>query len=596
MNNKLIVATTASTLLLTCGLSHAVSFSHNGLQGQLDTTLSYGIATRVESRDQSIIGIANGGTAFGANSDDGNLNYDKGIISNVFKVTSEMELSYQNYGAFVRASAFYDIENEKGDRARTPLSEETLDLAGSDVRLLDAYLWSQFDISNQPAEVRIGNQLLSWGESTFIQNSINTINPVDASKIRVPGAELREALIPVPILSAAMDTSDNTSLELFYQLKWEETRADPVGSYFSTNDFAADGGSRVMLGWGAVPDQISSGTVVSPPATTAVVARAPDQEAKDSGQFGLAFRYYSEALNNTEFGFYYINYHSRLPLIGAITGSAAAAAGVDPGGQSYVETARYFISYPEDIKLYGLSFNTLLGRSGIALQGEVSYRQDVPLQIDDIEILLAALGAQDNLSPGLTGAALLASEGQLGLVGFDTVIPGYLRRDVTQTQVTATKMFGPAWGANATVLLGEVGVTTVLDMPDKEVLRLNGPGTFVSGNPNLTALHQNSYEAAERFADQVSWGYRLLARMQFDNVFSSINLAPRIAWQHDVNGISPGPAGNFIEGRRAITLGLSGDYQNIYSADISYTRFSGAGRYNLINDRDFIAANIKYSF
>ncbi|MCF6323966.1 MAG: DUF1302 domain-containing protein [Gammaproteobacteria bacterium] len=593
MNNKLIVITTASTLLLTCGLSNAASFNHNGLQGQIDTTLSYGLASRVESRDQRIIGIANGGTAFGANSDDGNLNYDKGIISNAFKVTSEMELSYQNYGAFVRASAFYDIENEKGDRARTPLSEKTLDLSGSAVKLLDAYLWSQFNISNQHAEVRIGNQLLSWGESTFIQNSINTINPVDVSKIRVPGAELREALIPVPILSAAMDTSDNTSIELFYQLKWEKTIADPVGSYFSANDFAADGGSRVMLGWGAVPDQISPGTVVSPPATTAVVSRAPDQEAKDSGQFGLAFRLYSEALNNTEFGFYYINYHSRLPLIGAITGTAAATLGVDPNGQSYVESARYFISYPEDIKLYGLSFNTLLGRSGIALQGEVSYRQDVPLQIDDIEILLAALGAQANLSPA---AALLANEGQLGLVGFETVIPGYLRRDVSQTQVTATKIFGPAWGANATVLLGEVGVTTVLDMPDKEVLRLNGPGTFVSGNPNLAPLHQNSYETADRFADQVSWGYRLLARMQFDNVYKSINLAPRIAWQHDVNGISPGPAGNFIEGRRAVTLGLSGDYQNVYSADISYTRFSGAGRYNLINDRDFIAANIKYSF
>ena len=596
MNNRLIITTTVSTLLLTCGLSNAASFSHNGLEGQLDTTLSYGLTSRVESRDQSIIGIGNGGTAFGANSDDGNLNYDRGIVSNAFKITSEMELSYRNYGAFVRASAFYDIENEKGDRARTPLSEDTMDLAGSDVQLLDAYLWSQFDLNNQPAEVRVGNQLLSWGESTFIQNSINTINPVDVSKIRVPGAELREALIPVPILSASMDTSDNTSIELFYQLKWEKTKADPVGSYFSVNDFATDGGTRVMLGWGAVSDQISSSTVVSPPATTAVVARAPDQEAKDSGQFGLAFRHYSEALNNSEFGFYYINYHSRLPLIGAITGSAAAAAGVDPSGQSYVESSRYFISYPEDIKLYGLSFNTLLERSGIALQGEISYRQDVPLQIDDIEILLAALGAQDNLSPGLTSAALLASEGQLGLVGFDTVIPGYLRRDVTQTQVTATKVFGPAWGANATVLLGEVGVTTVLDMPDKDVLRLNGPGTFVSGNPNLAPLHQNSYETADHFADQVSWGYRLLARMQFDNVYRSINLAPRIAWQHDVNGVSPGPAGNFIEGRQAVTLGLSGDYQNVYSADISYTRFSGAGRYNLVNDRDFIAANIKYSF
>ena len=34
------------------------------------------------------------------------------------------------------------------------------------------------------------------------------------------------------------------------------------------------------------------------------------------------------------------------------------------------------------------AFNTLLQSSGIALQGEISYRQDVPLQLDDIELLL----------------------------------------------------------------------------------------------------------------------------------------------------------------------------------------------------------------
>jgi len=596
MNKKLILAGTAPFLLFTSGLSNAIEFGQNEMRGQIDTTLSYGITSRIEDRDQSIVGIANGGTAYGVNADDGNLNYNKGIVSNTIKVTSEMELNYRNSGAFIRATAFHDAENENGSRARTQLSEEAKELVGSDVDLLDAYLWSQFDVADKPAEVRLGNQLLSWGESTFIQNSINTINPVDVSKIRVPGAELREALTPIPMVSASLASSDNTSVEAFYQLDWRKTEVDPTGSYFSVNDFAGAGGTRVMLGWGAVSDQVSSSTVIQAPATTGVVARGDDQEAKDGGQFGLAFRLYSEKLNDTEFGFYFINYHSRLPLIGATTGTAAAAAGVDPNGQSYVETARYFISYPEDIKLYGASFNTLLGRSGVALQGEFSYRQDVPLQIDDVEILFAALGAQDNLSPGLTAAAPLAALGQLGLVPFETTIPGYIRRDVAQTQVTATKVFGPSMGADATVLLGEVGVTTVMDMPDKEVLRLNGPGTFISGNSNLAATHHGAYEAADHFADQVSWGYRMLARMQFDNAYKSINLAPRIAWQHDVNGVSPGPGGNFIEGRRAITLGLSGDYQNIYSADISYTRFTGAGRYNLINDRDFIAANIKYSF
>jgi len=591
---KIVLLGAAHSLVLTVPSAMAADVSFGDVSASLDTTLSYGITSRVEGHDHRIIGIANGGEAYGVNADDGNLNYRKGIVSNTFKVTSELEISKENFGGFIRASAFYDAENKDATREKTPLSDEAQELVGSDIDLLDAYVWGQFDLGDKPAEVRVGNQLLSWGESTYIQNSINTINPVDAGKIRVPGAELREALIPIPMLSASMSPSENTSIEAFYQLKWEKTEADPTGSYFSVNDFATTGGERVMLGWGAVPDTISPSTVITAPATTGVVARGSDQEAKDDGQYGLAFRMYVPELNDTEFGFYFINYHSRLPLIGARTGTEAAAAGVDPNGLSYVQTANYFISYPEDIKLYGVSFNTSLGN--IALQGEFSYRQDVPLQIDDVEILFAALGAQDNLSPGNTAAAGLAAYGQLGLVPFDTDIPGYIRRDVTQAQMTATKLFGPGLGADATVVLGEVGVTSVVGIPDKDVLRLNGPATFISGNEDLAAVHYNTYEAAEHFADETSWGYRLMTRMEFTNALAGATLSPRVVFQHDVSGVSPGPAGNFIEGRKAVTAGVTATYQNAYTADISYTMFTGAGRYNLITDRDYIAANIKYSF
>lgn len=602
MKCKSIIKVTAPACFLLSGVVQAVEIQYGDLHGSWDTTLSYGIASRVGSRDPDLIsksywGLTTGKGASGANADNGNLNYDKGVFSSAFKVTSEIELNYHQFGGFIRATAFYDYENKKGDSDRyIPLSDEVKDLTGSDAKLLDAYLWALFDIGDKPAELRVGNQLLSWGESTFIQNSINTINPVDVSKIRVPGAELREALLPIPMLSASLATSENSSVEVFYQLKWEKTEADPVGSYFSTNDFAPAGGERVMLGFGAVPDTVSTDFIMQAPATTAVVSRGPDQEAKDEGQYGIAVRLYVPNLNDTEFGVYYVNYHSRLPLIGATTGTEAAALGIDPSGQSYVESARYFISYPEDIKLYGLSFNTSLGRTGVALQGEVSYRQDVPLQIDDVEILFAALGTQDNVSPGNTSAAGLAALGQLGVVPFETEIPGFIRKDVSQAQMTATKVFGPALGASSTVLLGEVGVTHVIDMPSKDVLRLNGPGTFMSGNEALAAAHYDDFEDASHFADATSWGYRLLTRMQFDNVISAVNLAPRLVWQHDVNGVTPGPAGNFIRGRRAATVGLGAVYQNVYSADISYTYYTGAGRYNLINDRDFVAANIKYAF
>ncbi len=590
-------------LVITWGMPTAArsfQFEYGELKGSLDTTLSYGLSWRVQDRDKEILGVAGtpkSGSAFSVNADDGNQNYDQGIISNVGKITSELELNYLNFGGFIRGSAFYDYENEEGRREKAPLSGEALDLVGSDVRLLDAYLSANFDLGTMPATVRIGEQVVSWGESTFIQNSINTINPVDVSAIRLPGAELREALLPEGMVYGSLGVTGNTTLEGFYLYDWDRTDIDPPGSYFSTTDFAGDGGERVMLGFGGVPDTVAFDQVIA--GSTQVVKRGPDRNPEDDGQYGLALRLFVPELNDTEFGFFFINYHSRLPIVNAHTGTAAAAAGVDPNGLTYVQSARYFLSYPEDIQLYGISFNTQLAATGIALQGEVSYRRDAPLQIDDIELLFAALGAPDNLSPGNTPVAALARFGQLGLVPLDSDISGFIERDVVQYQATATKVFGPTFGANTAALVGEVALSHVNGMPDKDELRLEGPGTFISGNAALAAIHgpgAGQFESSSHFADATSWGYRLLGQLVYNNAIGAVNLIPRLAWQHDVNGISPGPGGNFIENRKAITFGLNATYLNSWEADLSYTNFFGAGRYNLINDRDIVSASIKYSF
>jgi hypothetical protein len=116
---------------------------------------------------------------------------------------------------------------------------------------------------------------------------------------------------------------------------------------------------------------------------------------------------------------------------------------------------------------------------------------------------------------------------------------------------------------------------------------MDNPGAAHTGKPA---------ETPDRFADPTSWGYRLVTRFQYNNAIGAITLSPRLAWGHDVSGNSPGPGGSFIEDRKAITLGLNFDFQSTWSADISYTDFFGASRYNLINDRDFVAMNFKYSF
>lgn len=555
------------------------------------TTLSYGAMWRVADRDPRLIGIANKGTALSVNGDDGNLNYDRGLVSNALKATTEIELSYKSFGSFVRVYGFYDYENEKGTRARRPLTDGALDRVGSRAEVRDAFIWYKASLGSVPVELRAGNQVLSWGESTFIQNGINVINPVDVSALRVPGAELRDALLPVGLVHASVGTSTNTSFEAFYQYRWEQTKVDPPGTYFSTSDIAGADASRVMLGFGSVPDTLPLGPMPPPIGPVgAVVPRGADRDASDSGQWGLAFRWYAPSLAGTDFGLYYINYHSRLPMISARAGTLAGLM-----GGNYVGSAYYFLEYPENINLYGISFNTTLGSTGVALQGELSHRRNLPLQIDDVELLFAALSPLRLV--GSPVGQLLANTNQIGRFGFGEEIRGYRRFEVSQFQTTATKVLGRWLGADQLTLVWEGAISHIHSLPGRDVQRLEGPATYTSGNPVHTqAGVQPATEAASAFPGATAWGYQLAGRFDYNNAIGAVNLAPRFSWQHDVNGVSPGPGGNFLKDRKALTVGVTAAYRISWEVDLSYTRFSGAGRYNLLSDRDFIATNVKYSF
>ena len=632
-----------------------------------DNTLTYGLSYRLGDQDESIIGLANGGTAFSVNGDDGNLNYDKGIWSNLFQLTTELEVKYKNgFGMFFRGWGFYDYENENQDRARTPLSDAALDRAGTRFELRDAYAWFRFRIGEKPAEVRGGRQVVNWGESTFIQGGINVINPVDVWALRTPGRELRNALLPVGLVWGSFSLSDNFALEAFYEYEWEETFIDPTGVYFSTNDFAGPGGEYVFLGFGSSSDVPPWPSPGDPDRPFLGVPRADDVDAENGGQYGLALRYLAPKLGDTEFGFYYMNYHSRLPTINGQTGTLAGAiqaggagaatvaaltslgggntpaqaiadgtaAGIANGAtpllagttatavvgtqvaggdgasvgtafatDAYAQTARYFIAYPEDIKLYGFSFNTQIGTTGLAWQGEIAYHRDAPLQIDDVEVLFAALQPINpafSIGPGASQITTFTGENYS--TQFETVVPGILRLDRGQFQTTFTKIWSRGLGADQVLLLWEGAVARVPDLPSPDDLRMEVAGTYTSGNPyhegaNPGAAHTGkAAEESERFADPTSWGYRLAARFQYNNAIGAITMSPRIAWGHDVSGNSPGPGGSFLEDRKALTIGLNFDYQSFWDVDISYTDFFGAGRYNLINDRDFIAASFKIAF
>ncbi len=624
-------------------------FEVGDVKGSFDTTISVGGLYRVNNPSQAYYSISAGGLQRSSNADDGDLNYKRGMASFLVKASHDLDLHTQNAGLFVRGFYFNDFINSDGDRERTQLSDEAQKIVGDGAELLDAYVYLKGSPGGMPASVRLGRQVLSWGESTFIPNGINSVNPIDVAKLRTPGSELKEALRPINMVSGSLNLSESLSLEAFYLLDWERTRVDPPGTYFSTNDFVAKGGTKVYLGFGAIADSAPLGAIM----------RGQDREPSNGGQYGLNLRWLAHGLKDTEFGFYFMNYHSRLPVISAQTpkvpvngAAAASAAGAILGANTTLTTnlatalgnpaavpgalttligatltgvpasslpaalqpfystvasvtsqlaqkelltaaatGQYLIEFPEDIHLYGVSFNTSV--KGVAVQGEISYRENQPLQVDDVELLFAALSPLP---------ARFAANNQIGTYALDTYVPGYRREKVWTGQMTATYT-GRGWlGAAQTTLIAETGFVYA-DLPAKDLLRFDGPGTFVGGNlAYMTNSGNNASgvlplsEPASAFADDFSWGYQLVGRLDYNNVFHGVNVSPLLVFSHDVSGNTPLPMGNFVHGRKTITIGAEFTFQNSWALDLRYVNFFGAGRYNLLGDRDYVSCNLKYSF
>jgi len=633
----------------------AFQFTSGELKGSFDTTISVGGLYRLDNPSPAYYGttsLFNGvpGQQNSVNSDDGNLNSPKGWDSELIKASHDLELNYGNFGALVRGYYFYDYALDNDYKGRTPLSPQAKDRVVRGGEFLDVYGHFKFEAAEMPVDLRFGRQVLSLGESTFIPNGINIVNPVDLSKLRVPGAELKEALLPVDMVKASVGVAKGITIEPFWLLEFRNNRLEPDGTYFSTNDLASPGGNNVFLGFGTLTD---SGTL-------GAIPRAKDRVGSNYNQWGIATHVLAPGLGDTDFGFYYARYNSRSPvisartptsgidpvyvqttatnlaqpqlvpamiaagipaasvptLLGQLLGAAltnvpaaslpptlAPYAGFYPSCQAIAAGAgklgllaaaangRYFLEYPEGIDMFGASFNTSIGRTGISWQGEVSYKKNVPLQVDDVELLFATLSS---LSP------TFGANNQIGnyLGQYNTEVSGFRRHTVTTAQTTLTKVFGPMLGASQTTLLGEIGGVWV-NLPDKNTLRYDGPGTFTAGSTSEmvnTGSPTIPASPASAFPDKFSWGYQLAGKMEFDNVFAGINISPSLAFTHDVKGVTPLPLGNFIAGRKSLTLAAEFTLQNKWSFELRYATFFGAGVYNLLADRDYVSATIKYSF
>lgn len=427
LRRLLLGSTVTVGLVASAGMAQAVEFNFGDFKLNVDTTISAGASMRTATTDHALVSSSNGGPKSGVaasvpgglgatttgsnlvlnggaladagfdiyaptaiagtiNADDSRLNFDRGdLTSGIMKMTNDFSGGFQNYKFFARLSSYYDaVLDQNNSYARSSLIDGQAD-AVRDVKLLDAYVSADYNIGDLPLNVRAGKQVISWGESTFMLNGVNAVNPIDVNAFRRPGAEVKEGLVPVWALDASIGLPHNLSLEAFYQLKWDPYQLDRAGTPFSSSDGATTGsdiygnyngvtyltqglagGMQRNCGTTAnnsISNAFTADYLTGTSATAALkdctatpgslasyvdyanavpvgmtefvinslndagtmVSRLEDRRAKNSGQWGVAGRWYSEDLNNTEFGLYFMNYHSRIPIASERISNAGSA-------------------------------------------------------------------------------------------------------------------------------------------------------------------------------------------------------------------------------------------------------------------------------
>lgn len=581
----------------------------DGWQGDLSSNLSLASSWRSHNPDSKLVSPGTGalvGTTGTGNApiDEGNLNYKRGdAFSTQFKLISELGIKKGDFGVFVRAKAWYDYalndtdvrvgsqNNGYNDYSlatnslgkRRPLSDKGFERLNQfdGVYLLDAYVYDTYEVAGEPLQMRLGNQVVNWGESLFIQG-LNQINPIDVPSFRKPGAQVKEVFLPVPILFASQSLGEWGGLEAFYQFKWENSPVEAgCGNY-----------------WGIFPGSISAspgtcnqaiGLAGSNAMSNAVGAYLPivkGKKAKDSGQFGVAYRTYLDSIES-ELGLYAMKVHSRMPVVSVVQGPSSTLIPVSAMWE-----------YPEDIKVFGAS---LAGNfKGWSVAAELSHHRDVPAQIDGNDLLMSGLAA----TGALTGTPVaIGPYGQgamaLGGTGYQQ---GFTRTNKTQLQFNTIKVGRGVLSADQYLLVGEVGFQwNDLDLGSDDLRYgrafIFGPGEHPTYGPGACALGNINKEGCKNdgYVTRFAWGYRLRGELTYNNVLDTgISVTPSVFWSHDVKGWSVDS--QFAEDRMALGVGAKFSFDKKYTLDLSVTEFNRNAKYDPLRDRGFYSAAFSVSF
>ncbi|MEY8199025.1 MAG: DUF1302 family protein, partial [Colwellia sp.] len=237
-----LIATALGCVLTTNAQATQLDFGDRSeASGSVDITLGYATSIRAQDADQGSWATAPNVASDMRVPDAGD------VISNVFKATAELGLDWRNYGFVGTLSYLYDTEIMNQDQADIGLgngsnwTKAAKDYSGNNLDLLDAYIYGTFDIGENPLEVRLGKQVINWGEGLFFLDGISTQVPLNINKLVTPGSELKEAYIGIEGVYVQMGIGESSSIEAYVQGNWRRTEMPVHGTFYGDDAFFRGG-------------------------------------------------------------------------------------------------------------------------------------------------------------------------------------------------------------------------------------------------------------------------------------------------------------------------------------------------------------------